>query len=121
MFTAIHPATYRGGGFLAHGVLKCGANVHIHHVFGGARKALSEKYGFVIPLRADWHDMADYGVHFNKELDRRLKSDCEDYYLAHIGSREDFIREFGMWWPQEDVKVLSDIVNEVVSLYSESA
>ena len=58
-----------------------GADIHIHHIFGASNKANSEKYGFLIPLRADWHDMADYGVHFNKELDLKLKM---QYYIRQI-------------------------------------
>ena len=42
-----------------------GADIHVHHVFGAANKTNSEKYHFLIPLRADWHDMADYGIHKN--------------------------------------------------------
>jgi len=73
-------------------------NVHIHHIFGAANKKNSEKYGFIIPLRADWHNMSDYGVHFNKELNLKLKRKCEDYWLKHYGNKEDFIQKFGMWW-----------------------
>ena len=73
-------------------------NIHIHHIFGAANKANSEKYGFLVPLRADWHNMSDYGVHFNKELDLKLKRKCQDYWLEHIGTKEDFIATFGKWW-----------------------
>ncbi len=73
-------------------------NIHIHHIFGASNKANSEKYGFLVPLRADWHDMADYGIHFNKEMDLRYKRMCEEYFLGNYGSKEDFIREFGKWW-----------------------
>lgn len=49
-------------------------NLHKHHIFEGiANRKLSEKYGLWVYLRADWHNMADYGVHFNKELDIELK------------------------------------------------
>lgn len=73
-------------------------NIHIHHIFGGSNKANSEKYGFLVPLRADWHDMADYGVHFDRSLDYKLKKLCQDYWLGHYGSREEFVAAFGKWW-----------------------
>lgn len=68
-----------------------------HHVFAGPRKKLSEKYGFVAPLRADLHPN---GVHctWNKDiakLDFRLKQMCQEWYEANVGSREEFIAEFG--------------------------
>lgn len=74
------------------------ADIHIHHVFGGANKANSEKYHFLIPLRADWHDMADYGIHFNRELDLKIKRLCQEYWLEHYGTKEEFIKVFGQWW-----------------------
>jgi hypothetical protein len=72
--------------------------VHIHHIFGGANKENSEKFGFLIPLRCDWHDMAEYGIHFDRNLDLYYKRLCEDYWLECIGSKEDFIQTFGQWW-----------------------
>ncbi len=73
-------------------------NIHIHHIFGAANKTNSEKYGFLVPLRDDWHNMSDYGVHFNKELDLKLKTACEEYWLQNYGTREEFIAVFGRWW-----------------------
>ena len=81
------------------GSTKSEADIHIHHVFGAANKHNSERRGFIVPLRADWHDMADYGVHGkNKELDLKLKRACQEYYLEHYGTKEEFIAEFGKWW-----------------------
>lgn len=75
-----------------------GADIHIHHIFGAANKHASEKYGFIVPLRADWHDMADYGVHFDRELDLRFRRKCQEYWLEHYGTKEEFILIFGKWW-----------------------
>lgn len=74
------------------------SNIHIHHIFGAANKKNSEKYGFIIPLRADWHNMADYGIHFDKELDLKYKRRCQTYFVEHYGTKEDFIQVFGKWW-----------------------
>lgn len=72
--------------------------VAIHHVFPGTgRRKLCEVYGFVIPLRPDYHTSSDYAVHMNpnKDLDLRLKQECQRYFEEHYGSRQDFISHFG--------------------------
>lgn len=49
-------------------------NLHKHHIFQGtANRKKSEQYGLWVWLRADWHNMSSYGVHFNKKLDTELK------------------------------------------------
>ncbi len=73
-------------------------NIHIHHIFGASNKANSEKYGFIVPLRADWHDMADYGIHFDNELNLKYKRECQEYWLTHYGTKEEFIKTFFKWW-----------------------
>ena len=75
-----------------------GEDIHIHHIFGAANKKSSEKYGFILPLRADWHNMSDYGIHFDRELDVRMRRKCQDYWLKHYGTQEEFIQVFGKWW-----------------------
>jgi hypothetical protein len=75
-----------------------GASIHIHHIFGASNKTKSEKYHFLIPLRDDWHDMADYGIHFNRKLELKIKRQCQEYWLAHYGTKEEFIKVFGKWW-----------------------
>lgn len=73
-------------------------NVHFHHIFGAANKKNSEKFGFLVPLRADWHNMSDYGIHFNRSLELLYKCACQEYFLNHYGTKEDFIKIFGKWW-----------------------
>ena len=72
-------------------------NLHEHHVFfGSGKRKLSEKYGLKVWLRDDWHNMADYGVHFNKELDLQIKRKVQKKAMKHYGwSTEDFIKIFG--------------------------
>lgn len=66
-----------------------------HHIFEGtARRSISERYGLKIFLCPPHHNMSDAGVHFNKELDLSLKRMGQEYYESHIGTREDFIRDF---------------------------
>ena len=52
-------------------------NLHEHHIFGGRNRKISEQYGFKVWLRADWHNMSDYGVHFNKDFNMYLKRTCQ--------------------------------------------
>lgn len=70
-------------------------NLHVHHIFyGTANRKISDREGFWVRLRADWHNMEGYGVHFNSDLDRRLKEECQrTYELTH--SREEFMQLIG--------------------------
>lgn len=73
-------------------------NVERHHIFGGVNRKISEKYGFVVPLRPDYHPN---GVHFdrrNGNVDIKLKEMAQKYYEDHIGTRERFRKEFGKSW-----------------------
>lgn len=70
-----------------------------HHIFGGPNKAKSELYGFILPLRVDWHTGHVYSIHEDPDLDLKYKRLCQDYYINILKkSREDFIKEFGKWY-----------------------
>ena len=72
------------------------ATVERHHIWGGANRKNSEKYGFVVPLRYDLHpNGARADARFAKDIDEHLKRKAQKYYEEHIGTRDDFIREFG--------------------------
>jgi len=71
-------------------------NLHEHHIFGGANRKLSEKYGLKVWLRAEWHNMSDKGVHFNKSFDIQLKKEGQEKAMEHYGwTVEEFIKIFG--------------------------
>lgn len=72
-------------------------NYHIHHVFPGSRRKLSEKYGFVVPVAPWLHEFSKKSIHENpnKGLDLELKQIAQKYFETHYGNREDFIRVFG--------------------------
>ena len=71
-------------------------NLHSHHVFEGtANRRKSEQYGLKVWLCPYHHNMSDYGVHFNKTLDRHIKQIAQAYFETHIGDRELFRKEFG--------------------------
>lgn len=72
------------------------SGLHKHHIFGGANRSRSEQYGLWVWLRADWHNMSDYGVHFNKELSRMLKKEAQSAAMRVYGwDMAEFIRLFG--------------------------
>lgn len=73
------------------------STVERHHVFGGANRKRSEKYGFIVPLRPDLHPNGVYFIRTdeNLKIDKYLKSKCQKWYEENIGTRDNFIREFG--------------------------
>lgn len=69
-------------------------NLHRHHVYGGSRRSASEKWGCWVWLRADYHNMSNYGVHFDHQLDQRIKRECQEAFEALYG-HEKFMQVFG--------------------------
>ena len=72
-------------------------NLHKHHIFEGtANRKLSERDGLWIWLRSDWHNLSDYGVHFNKELDLKLKKMAQKKWQEYYNkTTKDFIARYG--------------------------
>ena len=70
-------------------------DIERHHVFGGANKKRSEKYGFTAPLRRDLHPNGVFAGQGAKLVDTELKQRCQRHYEKNIGTREEFIKEFG--------------------------
>lgn len=76
-------------------------NLHRHHIyFGNPNRKISEKNGFWVWLRADWHNGASYGVHFDRSLDLELKRACQSAY-ERTHTREEFIRLIGKNYLEE--------------------
>lgn len=76
----------------------CGAVVGLeeHHViFGTANRAKSEQYGLKVWLCRHHHTGGPESVHQNRDFDLYLKHKAQMQFEREIGSREDFIREFG--------------------------
>ncbi len=79
-------------------------DVHPHHIFGASRKTASEKYGFMLPLRSDWHEGTAYSIHQNRALELKYKVLCEQYWIDNLHkTKEEWLDEFGKWWSMEDV------------------
>ena len=71
-------------------------DLHKHHIFEGPNRKLSEKDGLWIYLRSDWHDMSDYGIHFNKEFDTEVKRIAQKKWQNfYKKSEKDFIKRYG--------------------------
>ena len=56
------------------------SGLHYHHIFGGALRPISDKNGFTVWLRGEYHNLSDHGVHFDKTLDLSLKAACQAVY-----------------------------------------
>ena len=70
--------------------------VERHHIFGGAYRKKSEKYGFVVPLRYDLHPNGGAAdPEHSSEIDEYLKQMAQRYYEDHYGDRQGFIHTFG--------------------------
>lgn len=77
----------------------CGsrAELHSHHcIYGTAGRMASEKRGYKVWLCYEHHE-GNSGVHQNPNqgLDLFLKRLSQSHYETHLGTREDFIKEFG--------------------------
>ena len=68
--------------------------LHKHHIYTGSRRKAADKYGCWVWLRYDWHNMSDYGVHFNKRLDLELKQTCQERF-EQIHGHDKFMQVFG--------------------------
>lgn len=68
--------------------------LHKHHLYAGSRRHTSDENGFWIWLRYDWHNGANYAVHFNHDLDLQLKQACQEKY-EETHSREEFRKLIG--------------------------
>lgn len=72
-------------------------NLHRHHqhiFYGRGLRQISDREGFVVYLIPELHNMSNDGVHFNRELDLRLKRECQAKY-EETHSREEFIALIG--------------------------
>jgi len=80
----------------------CGMNTYFepldeHHVYGGANRKLSEKYGLKVYLHHNrCHIFAKTAVHQNVEVNNALKAKVQKIAMEHYGWEvEDFIKIFG--------------------------
>jgi len=66
-----------------------------HHIFfGSANRKKSEQWGCWVWLVPELHNASSEAVHFNRELDLRLKRECQEAFEKKYGHKL-FMREFG--------------------------
>ena len=65
-----------------------------HHIFGGANRKNSEKYGLTVYLCHKCHNEPPNGAHHNADTMRRLHEDGQRAFEKNH-TREEFMRTFG--------------------------
>lgn len=69
---------------------------HRHEVFYGSNRQKSIKYGLVVFLTPEMHNMSNKGVHFDRQFDMLLKKIAQKTTMEYYGwSLERFRNEFG--------------------------
>lgn len=65
-------------------------NLHLHHIYAGSRRKISDENGFTVYLCARLHNQSDDGVHGKNghELDLMLKRHCQMKYLESHSMEE---------------------------------
>jgi hypothetical protein len=67
-----------------------------HHIYSAAYRNRSEQYGLTVPLCHYCHNEPPNGVHFNKEIRRKLQAKAQKIAMRHYKwSIEDFRERFG--------------------------
>ena len=74
-------------------------DVERHHIFSGGMKEFSEFYSYIVPLSKSVHPN---GVHLCSknwvDLDHWLKRKCQEHFIEHHGSREEWYRQVGKFY-----------------------
>lgn len=87
-------------------VCKTTHDLHEHHVFEGTgNRPVSERWGLTVYLCGKHHNLSNDGVHFDKDLDLRIKKFAQSEFEKQY-SHELFMREIGRNYlaiePRED-------------------
>lgn len=69
-------------------------NLIVHHVYAGSRRQTSDRLGCVVSLCAEHHNMYDFSVHVNHDMDMTIKKDCQRKFEELYG-HDKFMEEFG--------------------------
>ena len=68
-------------------------NIHIHEVYFGRNRKKSIEDGCCVYLCGKHHNQSNEGVHFNHQLDERLKQIVEEIWCKHYNKTPDEFRE----------------------------
>ncbi len=97
----------------------CGSTdrVALHEAFyGNANRKKSKEDKMIFPICGPHHNLSSAGVHFNKELDLKLKKIAEKVWIANYTSKDEniedridkFIKRYGKnYLDDEDLKNFS--------------
>lgn len=70
-------------------------NLHIHHIYFGKNRKISDESGFWVWLTGEYHNQdSRIDVHHNRDLDLKLKRECQRKY-EESRSREEFLKLIG--------------------------
>lgn len=70
-------------------------NLHCHHIYSGtANRKVSENNGFKVWLCNYHHNGSNNSVHFNKEMNLKLKKDCQKEFEKYH-DRNEFLKLIG--------------------------
>ena len=74
---------------------RCGTTqgLHRHHIFPGALRNASEKYGCWVWLCWPHHNGSNEGVHFDRQFDNELRRICQRKFEEVYG-HDEFMRIF---------------------------
>ena len=73
-------------------ICKTTQNLQCHHVFEGAYRQASDRYGLTVWLCMK-HHTGDEGIHFNTKLDRQLKAKTQKAFEDKYG-HDEFMKIF---------------------------
>lgn len=65
-----------------------------HHIFGGANRINSERYGLIVPLCHSCHNEPPDGVHFNRKAMDDLRKRGQKAFES-IADHDEFMKIFG--------------------------
>ena len=80
-------------------------NLEHHHIFGGRMglRPISEKYGYTVCLHSSVHPNGACNNDKNwLELDHWLKRMCQEHFLKHTGTRDEWYKIFGRFYDDRD-------------------
>ena len=73
----------------------CGSpDVEIHHIFGGANRKNSERYGLIVPLCHRHHNEPPAGVHFNENAMLAMHAEGQKAFES-MASHDEYMKIFG--------------------------
>ena len=71
-------------------------SLHIHEVYFGKNRQKSIEDGCCIYLCGTHHNLSSQGIHFNHNLDIKVKQVMEERWIEYYGkTKEDFIKRYG--------------------------